>query len=365
MNFMNLIISISLGILTIFVANAQNTPPAFINYQAVAHNDLGITLQNQNLNVKISILTNTASGNIIYKETHAVTTNSYGLFNLKVGTGNVNTGTFNAIPWADSLCYMKIEIENDQGMDELLGIDQLGTVPYAFHAKTANTVLFPTISALLDNNPLDGRFTYVNEYGMMNTVIYGWKSSGNDIYSTTIGHIGIGTTTPSASLDLQGTLQYEDGTQGAGKILTSDISGNATWAKNSIYYESSGLNNIAITADTSWQSTGSACVLNKTYSDSKIEVTLNSRIFGGTFNNGASSIKFEVRIDGNVADFDNQGAITQSNTTEIISIFAVFEGLSTGSHIIDIYTKTNTDNSSSVQVDSGGYGGRLIVKETF
>ena len=43
------------------------------------------------------------------------------------------------------------------------------------------------------------------------------------------GEVGIGTSTPSANLDIVGTLQYVDGNQGAGYVLTSDTSGHATW----------------------------------------------------------------------------------------------------------------------------------------
>ncbi|MBL0139394.1 MAG: hypothetical protein IPP86_12845 [Bacteroidetes bacterium] len=49
------------------------------------------------------------------------------------------------------------------------------------------------------------------------------------------GFVGIGTTTPLAKLDvngntnINGTLKITDGTEGAGKVLTSDASGNGSW----------------------------------------------------------------------------------------------------------------------------------------
>jgi uncharacterized protein (TIGR02145 family) len=42
-------------------------------------------------------------------------------------------------------------------------------------------------------------------------------------------NVGIGTTSPNARLDVNGTLKLADGTQGAGKILTSDATGLASW----------------------------------------------------------------------------------------------------------------------------------------
>lgn len=42
-------------------------------------------------------------------------------------------------------------------------------------------------------------------------------------------NVGIGTSTPNAKLDVNGTFKVADGTQGAGKILTSDATGLASW----------------------------------------------------------------------------------------------------------------------------------------
>ncbi len=60
----------------------------------------------------------------------------------------------------------------------------------------------------------------------------GWNSSLADATMTLTsgGNVGIGTTAPSAQLHTTGTLRFSGaGTPAAGRVLTSDASGNATW----------------------------------------------------------------------------------------------------------------------------------------
>ncbi len=45
----------------------------------------------------------------------------------------------------------------------------------------------------------------------------------------TQGNVGIGTTTPVAKLDVIGSIKITDGTQGDGKVLTSDGNGKGSW----------------------------------------------------------------------------------------------------------------------------------------
>jgi len=42
-------------------------------------------------------------------------------------------------------------------------------------------------------------------------------------------NVGIGTNDPQAKLHVNGSLRLQNGSQGSGKVLTSDASGNATW----------------------------------------------------------------------------------------------------------------------------------------
>ena len=47
--------------------------------------------------------------------------------------------------------------------------------------------------------------------------------------SYVMDNLGVGTATPSTKLDVAGSVKIADGTQGAGKVLTSNASGLATW----------------------------------------------------------------------------------------------------------------------------------------
>ncbi len=49
------------------------------------------------------------------------------------------------------------------------------------------------------------------------------------VYANTAGNVGIGLWTPWARLDIAGNVKITDGTQWAGKVLTSDASGLASW----------------------------------------------------------------------------------------------------------------------------------------
>ncbi|HQW01643.1 MAG TPA: FISUMP domain-containing protein [Saprospiraceae bacterium] len=63
--------------------------------------------------------------------------------------------------------------------------------------------------------------------GASNSVVIGSINGING--ATANSNVGIGTTTPNAKLHVSGAVKISDGTQGAGKILTSDATGLASW----------------------------------------------------------------------------------------------------------------------------------------
>lgn len=135
----------------------------------------------------------------------------------------------------------------------------------------------------------------------------------------------------------------------------------------SSYTSFGSLNTNSVSVTTTWTllNTGGTHSFTKANDGTMIEVYVNSRFRGGTFS-GATGIQFRVRIDGNIVyDIGNDGSIRSSNTDEFLSLIGVFENLSAGSHTVSIWARTNSGSSSGVLVDPGGWGGRIIVKETW
>jgi hypothetical protein len=130
-----------IGSLMLFaIATSAQSPEAF-KYQAVARDAGGQILANQSVSFQISILQSSASGTSVYSETHAATTNTFGLVNLEIGNGVVVSGNFSNIDWGTDSYFVQIEMDESGGSNyQMLGTSQLLSVPYAMHAKTAGNV---------------------------------------------------------------------------------------------------------------------------------------------------------------------------------------------------------------------------------
>lgn len=130
-------ILLSLGImLGFFLGHAQ--APEKMSYQAVIRNGSGQLLINQNIAVKVSILTGSLIGPLVYSERLTGSTNANGLISLEIGTGTVLSGTFSTIDWPTGNYYLKTETDPAGGTNyTIAGTSQLLSVPYAMYAKSA------------------------------------------------------------------------------------------------------------------------------------------------------------------------------------------------------------------------------------
>lgn len=127
---------------------AQNPPNAF-NYSAVARNSSGQPISNATIGIQINILKNSPTGTSQYSENHVVNTDAFGLFNLVIGAGAIQSGSMTTINWSNDNYYIKIGMDANGGTNFLtIGTTQLLSVPYALHAKSAETSSALTIDTL-------------------------------------------------------------------------------------------------------------------------------------------------------------------------------------------------------------------------
>jgi hypothetical protein len=250
-------------ILTLFITfllsmAAEAQAPQFINYQAALRNGSGQALANQAVTLRLGIYKGAAGTLKVYEETHALTSNSQGIVQCRIGSG---TPTFAAnladIDWSKDIYNLKVESNSGGGFLEL-GTQQLISVPYSFHsnssgkssladssrvAKSSITANFSTTSGYSNKAGLSNRADTANKYfgsiapaqitsggaagnqllrwngtawapsndirykqGRGITLTTGdtihsvWTASGNDIFNNNNRFTGIGSTSPQAKL---------------------------------------------------------------------------------------------------------------------------------------------------------------------
>ena len=120
--------------------NAQ-TPPNAFNYSAVARNAAGQPIATTTIGIQITILKTSPTGASQYSENHFVNTDAFGLFNLVIGAGAVQSGSMATIDWSNDNYYLKVGMDAAGGTNFLImGTTQLLSVPYAMYAKSAGSV---------------------------------------------------------------------------------------------------------------------------------------------------------------------------------------------------------------------------------
>lgn len=115
--------------------------PEKISYQAVIRDNNNALVTNTQIGMQISILQDSASGTAAYMEMQTPTTNANGLVSIEIGGGTIVSGDFSAVDWSEGPYFIKTETDPSGGTNyTITGTSQLLSVPYALHAKTAESV---------------------------------------------------------------------------------------------------------------------------------------------------------------------------------------------------------------------------------
>ncbi|CAI8182503.1 MAG: Uncharacterised protein [Formosa sp. Hel1_33_131] len=122
------------------LSTLQAQSPEKMSYQAVIRNSSDVLVTSQAVGMQLSILQGSATGTAVYVETQTPDTNSNGLVSLEIGIGTT-TDDFSTIDWSAGPYFIKTETDLAGGTNyTITGTSQLLSVPYALHAKTAETV---------------------------------------------------------------------------------------------------------------------------------------------------------------------------------------------------------------------------------
>jgi hypothetical protein len=145
----------------ILALNIFAQPPQKLSYQAVVRNAAGKLVQNTSVGIRISILKYSATGAVVYTETHNAGTNVNGLVAVEIGTGATG-GSFASINWADGPYFLKSETDPAGGTNySISGVSQLLSVPYALHAQTAGNGFSGNYNDLTNKPVTDGSETKI------------------------------------------------------------------------------------------------------------------------------------------------------------------------------------------------------------
>jgi uncharacterized protein (TIGR02145 family) len=144
----------------------------------------GTVMASSEVSLTFMIHDGTATGTVVFQESHALTSNAQGLVSCVVGNGVVSHGNFTNINWGSGAKFLHVMMGTTD-----LGTQQMLSVPYALYSQTTNvsisssgdtlsiggnSVIVPGISAANPQSPpsngglgsqvLVGNTTCANEY---------------------------------------------------------------------------------------------------------------------------------------------------------------------------------------------------------
>ena len=134
------------ALLLLSTGSFAQTIPEKMSYQAVVRDADGQLVSETEVGMQISILQNTTTGTPVYVEIHTPTSNENGLVSIEIGMG-ATSDDFSSIDWSTGPYYIKTETDLAGGSNYVIsGTSQLMSVPYALHAKVAESVSSPVYS---------------------------------------------------------------------------------------------------------------------------------------------------------------------------------------------------------------------------
>ena len=153
---------LSIIVATLFLTiSLFSQSPQKISYQAIVRNASGKLVQNSSIGIRISILQGSASGTVVYSETHNASTNANGLVSVEIG-GGTSTGNFSDVNWATGTFFLKTETDPAGSTNySITGVSQLLSVPYSLYSQVAGNGFSGDYNDLTNKPITDGSETKI------------------------------------------------------------------------------------------------------------------------------------------------------------------------------------------------------------
>ena len=116
--------------------------PQFFKYQAILRDLAGQPIANSSVGMMINIFKDSCDGNDVYRESYVLTTNDYGLVNLKIGSGlQLSANPFSSINWSSGSFFIEtsVDLTGSGSNHQFMSCSQLLSVPYAIYAETSGS----------------------------------------------------------------------------------------------------------------------------------------------------------------------------------------------------------------------------------
>jgi hypothetical protein len=249
----------------ILEVQGQTTAPEAFRYQAIARTSAGIPITNQTIRIKLGIISSSPAGTLEWEETHVVSTDTNGLYLIKIGEGlSTGVGTlssFSSIQWQSGNYYIKIEEDLSGGTSYLdFGTVQFFSVPYSFYSTQSQSVTNLRLNDLSDADTSGIQNSYILKWDGTN-----WKPA-QDLSSDTVSFsyealFSNQTDTTSYANNL---VNPSDTVNFSFQTNTSSFSSNAVNSNNSIQSVNSDTATYAVNyLPYNWSVTGNTVPLNK------------------------------------------------------------------------------------------------------
>ena len=324
-------------IFTIISFQLFSQSPEKINYQSIVRDLAGNVIQNQPISLRMSILSDSINGTIVYQETFQPTTNNFGLVNIKIGEGTPVIATMSSVDWSNGPFFLESAVDVTGGTNYIVvSTSQFMSVPYALYASESplDTTQVQNIVNQQTNNFLDSTsIQNMIDSSVLNidsTLIASWGYIDSNSIMILINNNSLDSTTIQNMID--------------NSIVNIDSSTVASWG----YLDSSTIQ-ILINNST----IDSSSVSNWGYLDS----TTIQNIITLQTNNYLDSSSVQNMIDNSVTNIDSStvaswGYLDSSSIIALISNGDIDSSSVASWGYLDSVSIQNMINNSSLNVDS-------------